>query len=384
MFFGSLKEGDVVEMADSYASAFKEFLQLIYLPEITFTLENVEEVVRLVDKYDMSDCLDLCVSFLHSKLTSENALLIYRMAILLENSTLKAYCEKVIRKFTKDVLKSKGFLHCERKVVEHILKMNESECSELELFNACIKWAISSCQRNKLDENCPKNLKNELGNCFYLIRFGAMNGKEICEILSNKVYKRMFYADELIDLMRTKFDETFRSEILKYEKRLMLAKKPIEWQRSGLNGNCFLNTQESVWFSISKYVFLIRIYLGSITNGYDDNSFGSDVEIVEYNTNAFTKDAPSRIFATNTNCQIGRGYYIPLASPIAIIPRKIYEIRVVNVPNNRGHSYRYWYSDKSVKPAKIKLEGDVTITFHRDPSDVDSARRDLVSKLTFL
>lgn len=58
MFYGSLKEGNVVKIVDADADSFKEFLQFFYLGEVTLTVENVEIVARLVDKYDILEAVN--------------------------------------------------------------------------------------------------------------------------------------------------------------------------------------------------------------------------------------------------------------------------------------------------------------------------------------
>lgn len=59
MFYGPMKEKDVVQITDANASAFKEFLQLFYLDEVEMSMENIETVIRLADKYDVYDCLEM-------------------------------------------------------------------------------------------------------------------------------------------------------------------------------------------------------------------------------------------------------------------------------------------------------------------------------------
>lgn len=45
MFYGPLKEDATVAITDSNASAFKEFLQLFYWPEVELSIENIIEIV---------------------------------------------------------------------------------------------------------------------------------------------------------------------------------------------------------------------------------------------------------------------------------------------------------------------------------------------------
>lgn len=93
MFFGPLKEANVVKIIDSNASAFKEFLQFCYLPEVTLTIENIEGVHRLADKYDMLDGFNSCAPSIQRYFTIGNPIIGYQLAIPLNNSELKRFFE---------------------------------------------------------------------------------------------------------------------------------------------------------------------------------------------------------------------------------------------------------------------------------------------------
>lgn len=71
MFFGSLKEGNEVKIEDADVDAFKKILQIFYLGKVTLTMENIEAVVRLADKYDVLEFVNNgCAEFIQSKLAS--------------------------------------------------------------------------------------------------------------------------------------------------------------------------------------------------------------------------------------------------------------------------------------------------------------------------
>lgn len=222
-----------------------------------------------------------------------------------------------------------------------------------------------------------KNLRNQLGNCFRLIRFGAMEDKHIGQILAKQIYKKMFDVDEITDLFRMKMDTTFRSIIFDNTKRAAPMKTELTCQSGFLTGHCYLKSQESVWFSTNGLVQLKSICYGSISS--PSGRFKSDVEIIEYHTNTFKTNATSKTLATKTNCSIGNGYNTYLTPHITINPSMMYEIRVIDVPTGC-----YYNNADSAKSSEIKLNNKITIRFHHDPSDNDSVRRNLVSKLTFI
>lgn len=375
MFFGSLKEADVVKITDSNADAFKEFLQLVYLPEISLTMANLGEVLRLADKYDMLECFDTCAPFIERHLTIENLPIGYQLAIKFNNLELKTFCERLIRGVTKDVLKSESFLQCNREVVENILQQNALECNETDLFEACIAWAKSACQRNGLDENNSENWKNQLGDCFRLIRFAAMDGKKMNEILSNEVYNNLLTREELTDIAMKKFDPNFQSKIFTSVPRSKALSDTIKFIcKSQLKNVYFIKNQESTWFSTNEPILLTNIKGCPLKILY---SLEANLEIVEYNSNTIATNAPFEVLRkilTSYALNMEHGVRTP---PIIIKPKKIYEIRWnISIDYKPFHFYSFEFTD-------VKVNDKVIITFHQNPLDSEMDRRGLVRGLEF-
>lgn len=379
MFFGPLKESKTVKIAESTSSAFKEFLQLFYLPRIKLTMDNLKEVIRLADMYDMLACFKDSAEFLVHKLTSENMTCGYQLAILLNDSELKEFCEQKIQKFIKDVLKSESFLQCERTIFENILALAKLNCTEVELFDACIAWAKSSCQKNGLNENDSKNLKDELGPCFYLIRFGWMTGEEICKILSDQIHKNLFNQDELIEIMQMLHMKNFQSRMFSSEPRLTFSNgsNDLICRRNG--GVVFWNTKtitwgaskEWTWFSVSEPILLkqfqlkIPIFDGNQSNRANEVArWNAELKIVEYKTNKFVhvSNVPSKILhlqsfsvgvANNTNNTVS------LPEPILIDPRSIYAI--ILTPSTFQTKIHCQYTPWNTE---YHFNGQITVKFH--------------------
>lgn len=221
MFFGELKENNVVEIVDANASAFAEFLQLFYLPEVTFTMENIDVVLSFADKYDMIECTS-CADFLENQLTKLDKIVwVYQVAISINNQKLKESCERQIELLTNEVFKTDAFLHCDKSVVEHILRLESLRSSEFHVFLACIEWAKTFCRKCDLDENDPENLKKQLDGCLQLIRFDGMSNDEIGKIIANEQYEKLFTRHELTELFRIKMIHNFRSNVFKQAQRTL-------------------------------------------------------------------------------------------------------------------------------------------------------------------
>jgi len=62
------EKGDV-KIVDARADEFKEFLQFFYLDEVKLSMENIQTVVTLADKYDVLDYVNASAGLLKSLLT---------------------------------------------------------------------------------------------------------------------------------------------------------------------------------------------------------------------------------------------------------------------------------------------------------------------------
>lgn len=408
MFFGPLKEGNVVKIDDTTAGAFKEFLQLVYLPEINLTMQNFEEVLRLVDKYDMIDCIDTIVPFLERNITKENLPITYQLAIKFNNAELKSYCERIIRSLTKDFLASKAFSQCTRDVVQHVLQQNVLECDEFDLFKECMGWAKSACRRNGIDVNNADNLKNQLGDCFRLIRFGAMDGKDLTKILSNELYDQLFTREELKDFMQMKIDPSYKSKIFNSNPRakaltelnklfcdraeVQNGEKYVAYNASGSSDRRYSQMSTSAnnrgrhqnedtypgstCFSTNAPILLKGIRL----NEARLHLLSSDsMEIIEYNSRTIAKiDDTFRTYETVKSYHSYRGSsrieVLVCDPPIIINSKKIYEIRPTHPPRPNAPD------SNELSLTSVKVNDEITISFHQDPSD---CRSSLVSGLVF-
>ncbi|XP_031625582.1 BTB/POZ domain-containing protein 6-B-like [Contarinia nasturtii] len=196
MFYGDLKEGAEVKIVDASVEGFKEFLQFFYLYEITLTMKHFETVFRLADKYDILEHIKLCVELLNSNSKVDNICWGYQMALYLEYDALIKLFEISFVKSGEEILATKAFQQCEYDTLRRILALN-FPCSEVNVFNACLKWAQNSCEKNGLDAKKGEDIKSQLGDCFKLIRFGAMTIEELYAI--SKEYTGLFTLEELLD-----------------------------------------------------------------------------------------------------------------------------------------------------------------------------------------
>lgn len=181
MFYGPAKmEGDV-EIVDVSPEAFKEFLQCFYLDHVRLTEENIADVMKLADKYGVTDCMDSCIIFLMDVMTPNDICWVYRLAIIYGLFDLQAFCEQRIALNAVQVFGSTDFLNCDRALLKEILSLKVMPCNETVILDSCLDWAKRACERDGLDGDNAENLRAQLGDCLALIRFGTISIEELCK-----------------------------------------------------------------------------------------------------------------------------------------------------------------------------------------------------------
>lgn len=386
MFYGPLKEGDSVKIVDADASAFKEFLQFFYLEKVTLTIRNIETVVCLTHKYDTPHFLNICSDFLRCRLTNENMLWGYRLSIKLNIASLRNYCNKRIALKPTCFIKDDSLSNCDRDVLRHILRTNTLECRERDLFDACIEWAKSNCKRKTLDENDAANLKGELGECFYMIRFGSMTLKEITGIMSDDLCKDLFSRDEMTQIFRIKSEDNFVSSIFECKERIKISSKFFECRLiETAVSTTIMQRCSSTWFSTNHNMILYRISFNPIHDSERLGETGDSIftiTLVEYNGMSFNFDERTKILHTSSVDIAAGGGTFSFPDDIYLKERTIYEICMDTKSTTKIRPF-YVASNFLSLHRQIKLDDRVTIQLHQHPAD-SRGRASLVSNLSLL
>lgn len=202
MLANSVKE---IKIHGTTASAFKEFLQFFYLSSVKLTAKNDLEVLRLGYEYKINSCIDACMDLCKSTLTLYSMCWGYEIAMLLQLDRLKAFCEKQIAKNPIKIFHSMSFLVGDMNLLRSILQMKSLECNESDVFDGCIAWAKAKCIQKDLDENNMQNVRAELGDLFYEIRFGGMSVEEFYACYCS--HRDLFSIEEfeyIVEMIATK------------------------------------------------------------------------------------------------------------------------------------------------------------------------------------
>ncbi|XP_055307298.1 BTB/POZ domain-containing protein 3-like [Sitodiplosis mosellana] len=284
MFYGPAKEEGDVKIVDTTSTAFKQFLQFFYFGRVSLTMENIGYVLGLVNKYNMPDGMNVCVSFIKDTLTENNACTAYGLAILYDQDNLKQFAEQQISRNTKAVFESASFLKCNHAILGHILNIDILSCPEVEVFKACIAWVKAASGREVLTR---KIVRTHLVDLFYEIGFGLMTYDEFAALVP--VYGNLFSKEEYIEIIQMIGSNDFESKIFKNNPR-MLKKSLIECNRIDENqmiesGHTYSSEGiENVSFSSNKTLMLHEIVCQNLSvprDGGPASVLSTEVTIIQ-------------------------------------------------------------------------------------------------------
>lgn len=196
LFSGAWKNLCKVEVDDSTHEAFNAFLQYFYKNEINITEDNVRGIRQLAKKYEVEEVYAECTAFMVNRLSIDSVVELYSASIADESCQFQYDFERFISKNIRDVLKTDGFLRCGSSVITAIMKLDQFQCSMMEMLEACIEWAKTQCQQKQIDPSDATNLRKEMTECYEHIRFDEIDLEHVIEI--GRKYKGTFFSrDEL-------------------------------------------------------------------------------------------------------------------------------------------------------------------------------------------
>lgn len=282
MFYGPLRETDNVRIDGVNGTAFKEFLQFFYIENVKLTIENIADVMDLGHKYNVTKCSELCVEFLKDTLTDDNICTGLSLAMIYDLNELKDFCKKRIIANTSAVIRSAGFLECDRSILEYILNINLFSCSEMDIFDACMAWVRA---RSKQDALTKEIVHTHLGHLFYAIRFASMKIKDVANLTNP--YGFLFSFDEYKEIIQLIELPAFQPQFFATAKRELPWNKDavILCDRSILNrSNTFvrpIRRIEATAFSTNEPILLGSLICTSLADHRGRPPTGRAKQLVE-------------------------------------------------------------------------------------------------------
>lgn len=382
MFKKSWPEQEEIKITDVPASAFEEFFQFIYLAKIKLTVDNVERVMYLGEKYNVAECVKICAKYLRRILVINNLFGAYQLAILFNQHDLKAYCELLISYDTKAILLSSNFLRLDKEYLHYILKMDTLSCSEAELFDACMAW-VQIASKNMTPTK--EIVKTYLGDAFYDIRYRSMPIKDFAEL--HLTYGRLFTLDEHREVIQLVANTNYKPQLFNgncWQKFQFNITDKIECThnitRNWSNLPYSIKPVEVMRFSTNEPLLLLHFEFNQISGPV--KSYSTEVTLVQtYFVKPATSNEEIILFNAKHSLRISDLTSISLPQPVLLKPGFIYEIRL---------RFKKWTllqfgaaTMMESKESKIHIQPDIVVRFHGDSVLDEPFVRGFIHKFTF-
>ncbi len=181
MFYGDLAETKaVVHLSDTDEESLEQFLCFIYTDKCDLTADNVVSVMYLSKKYIVPFLTEKCVKIMENCLDVENVLRILEQAIHFDEGELEMKCLHLVESHTAEVASTEAFNNISQKTLTSILKRDNLNIPEVELFQAVLKWCDEQCSKTQLEVS-GENRRAVLQDAVYDIAFLSMSHEDFAK-----------------------------------------------------------------------------------------------------------------------------------------------------------------------------------------------------------
>lgn len=168
----------IVRLPDNTYNGFREFLRYIYTNEIILDENNVIEVFELSEKFQIKSLTKKCAEKMKYIFTTiKNCDFLASWPEIWLISEVKDELLNYVGKNPLIYFNYANILILEKNDLEKILKLDWVEATEADYYNLALMWSRATCKNNDI-ELTVTNLRECLGDLFYLIRFPSMSSDE--------------------------------------------------------------------------------------------------------------------------------------------------------------------------------------------------------------
>lgn len=355
-----------IHLSGVSVDAFMEFLKFIYLTEPNLTMEIVEGVMHMANRWKSWPIFEECKQFLKKSITKKSTLFLgYQLAAKYQLNDLKALyldeiCVNTYAAFQTDGIWNQSFLTLPYEYIVQILECDSLACKEIVTFNASIAWAKQECTRNGLDPSNVDNLRTQLGDLLYQIRFNLMTIKVAAKCID--LHPKLFTEDELEEILcmighvkefkPKQFNWTVRYYNLNGKEDLMCSRLC----RTTSNYN-IENQQQITQFTCNR-----RIELHGIECEWFNRTINCriPIQIIEFDRNSQLSIRYDGLFEVNSSDGEGQNPstgFFSLDNSIILRPNYTYEIHIT-FPNLLENSQ----SSRWLKE-KVRIDYDTVFRF---------------------
>ncbi|CAC5403376.1 unnamed protein product [Mytilus coruscus] len=195
MFEGSCPEKGEVFVPDVNFETFKVLLRYIYSDLLDPSLDNMQEVLYIAEKYMLSTMKDECSNQLVSSIETSNAHLVFDVASNFNLQSVKSKTLEHIQKNAEEYFTEPNAIKISRECIKAILELDFMSCSETNICRFLIKWAGHQCEVQGKTAS-GENMREITGSLLNLVRFPVINRT----YFTNKIPSGFLTSEEVISV----------------------------------------------------------------------------------------------------------------------------------------------------------------------------------------
>ena len=151
--------------------------RFLYYDDVYLTASNIMSVLYGSKKYLVSPLTAMCLRYLESAINLSDVCTILEQSVIFSEDELKNKCLAFIRKNTRMILNSDGFKEIQEDTLKLIVRQEELNVREVELFQSCVDWARGRSGKDAPQEH-GRELRKALEGVLQHIRFLTMSLNE--------------------------------------------------------------------------------------------------------------------------------------------------------------------------------------------------------------
>lgn len=240
---------------------------------------NVIGTLYAAEKYDVTDLVDICRSYLESNMAESTVCVIMENARVFNMAELFSKCVNFIlhcEDTSKMVFDSPGFLQLRRECLKALVEADDLPLDEAFIYQSLIRWAKHNCEKKHRDQFYSKELRKILGDLLYEIRFPTMSLEEFWKDI---VQDGVLLNDEKVQISEQILGRCVENPVFKTMQRKELYPIKGEVFRTVADSTscCWQhnNLIDAIDFEVNKHVVLVGILL----YGNIDIQYTYDVEV---------------------------------------------------------------------------------------------------------
>lgn len=272
------------------------------------------------EKYAVTELVEICQSFLESKMAVDNVCVIMENARMFNMADLLTKCKDFIFDtgyVARRVFESDGFLDLKREILLSLVESDELPLEEKFIYQSLTRWAKHNCAKERKENPNFTEIRKMLGNTIFEVRFPTMSLETFWKDMASD---EILSADEKVHISQVIVGKNVQNTVFKSTER----KRGVHILRSQSDPTVCNWTHgdkvDAIEFEVNKPISLYGILLYGNTNS--QYSYDVEIKIISASNISLVHMLPENI---KESCKM---FQVLFDKPCKIIPNEKYTVWV--------------------------------------------------------